>query len=423
MTSAKDLPRFKELQEQLKQVESLKFLLPMRKLLGENASKMEETYKQLAEFEKQLNKMISTIDEFNRVFNDLGWVLFENLDLTTAEKALSIAKEKNLEEADQFLINYFSPEWVGKHLVYLKHLQSFRPRFELTQKAQLDYQEGRYYACIYVILAMIDGWVNELNIINHQRVGFFAESSELIAYDSITAYPEGLVKLQKVFSKSRQKTHTEDITIPYRNGILHGMDLGFDNKAVAAKCWAALFCVRDWAIKAERNELDPPPTEPREEKSFMESCISYQKTINEGKQLKEWQPRNINIGKDIPATGSLEEYSSSTPEQKLVEFLQLWEKRNYGKMSACFTPIFSMSPKTVNSNYSPYQLLSWEIEEIKDLTAIASDVDVKVNIQNGDQEKELRYQYRLVCSDQEGNIANIPNNNTSWGLATRTLIK
>ena len=54
-------------------------------------------------------------------------------------------------------------------------------------------------------------------------------------------YSKGLNALNRIFQKMRQKTVTDEITIPFRHGIVHGMDLGYDNRMVAAKCWAALF--------------------------------------------------------------------------------------------------------------------------------------------------------------------------------------
>ena len=49
-------------------------------------------------------------------------------------------------------------------------------------------------------------------------------------------------------------TRAEEIQIPYRHGIVHGMDLGYNNKYVAAKCWVAAL-PRDWALKVAKDEI------------------------------------------------------------------------------------------------------------------------------------------------------------------------
>ena len=143
--------------------------------------------------------MTSIPDQFNDLFSDVGWIIFDELELETAKEAIQIAKNNGLEAADEFLTDHISPDWVESRIIRLKFIKGFGPRFELAQKALEDYKAGRYYACVLVILSLIDGWVSELNIVDFQRLGFFAERSELVAWDSITAHPKGLVKLKKVF--------------------------------------------------------------------------------------------------------------------------------------------------------------------------------------------------------------------------------
>ena len=85
--------------------------------------------------------------------------------------------------------------------------------------------------------------------LHEKRRGFFAEEVDLQAWDSIAAYSKGLNVLVSIFQKGRKTTRIKPIFLPYRHGIIHGMDLGYDNKVVAAKTWAALFATRDWALR------------------------------------------------------------------------------------------------------------------------------------------------------------------------------
>ena len=84
------------------------------------------------------------------------------------------------------------------------------------------------------------------------------------------------------------------------------MDLGYDNKMVAAKTWAALFSVRDWAMKAEQGLLDPQPPE----KPITWGQVVEQIRDNEVEKLKlqEWKPRVIKLGQNIPFTGGPDAY-------------------------------------------------------------------------------------------------------------------
>ena len=116
-------------------------------------------------------------------------------------------------------------------------------RIRLAKLAQDDYLSGRYHACIPLLLSLLDGLVNDVS--NH--VGFFAANVDLTAWDCIAAHETGLKALAAILSESRKKTNEKSICVPYRHGILHGRELAFDNKVVAAKCWAAMFAARDWA--------------------------------------------------------------------------------------------------------------------------------------------------------------------------------
>ena len=49
------------------------------------------------------------------------------------------------------------------------------PRWHLAQKALIDYREARYHACVPVVLALLDGIVNEAHEKGRGlKLGFFA---------------------------------------------------------------------------------------------------------------------------------------------------------------------------------------------------------------------------------------------------------
>ena len=158
-----------------------------------------------------------------------------------------------------------------------------------------------------------------MNDIHEKRRGFFADEVDLTAWDSVAAHDKGLNALTKIFQKGRKKTVTDPITVPYRNGILHGMDLGYDNKMVAAKSWAAMFATRDWAVRSEQGLLIAPPEEPK--KTLGDLFQQIRENADVQAQLKAWEPRTVRPGIDVPSTGEPEAFSSGTPEHALAEYL------------------------------------------------------------------------------------------------------
>ncbi len=417
-----DNPSLKELRENADQFRAIKgwwpILRPLARMLGADVESLGELLDKGMRLAEQVDEMSLVPDTFNDLFSERGWILFDSMELETAEHAIELAQKQGVDQAEVYLVEHFSPDWVEKRIYWLAHIAGFHERFPLAQLALEDYKAGRFYASILVTLSLIDGWVNELNIVDFQRLGFFSEKSQLVAWDSIAAHPKGLVKLQRLFSKSRMMTRSEEITIPYRNGILHGMDLGYNNRYVAAKSWAALFAVRDWAIKCARDELNPPVMEPEAEKTLWESLESYWNTKRETEKIKQWKPRQVTVGESVPTNGEAQDYPPNTPERKAVEFLHYWRQRNYGYMAKCFAPMLSWQPVDVREVFEKGQLVGFALVDVNDVSPFTCDVKADLLLKMEDDERHSVYEFRVILNNDQNELAYIQNADTVWGIAT-----
>lgn len=414
-------PRLQQLRKDAGNFRNLRkiwpLIKPFAKLVRVDTEHIDKILAQGLELANQTEDMVMIPDRFNDFFSDFGWIIFESMELDAARKAIEIAEYDGMEKAEEYLVNYFSPEWVETRITWLKYIKGFQPRFEMALKALNDYKEGRYYSSVLVVLTLIDGWVNDLNLVGFQRLGFFSEKSQLLAWDSMSAHPKGLIKLQQVFGKSRQMTRTEDITIPFRNGIIHGMDLGYDNKYVASKCWAALFAVREWAIKASRNELNPPEIEPKKELSIFEIIEQYNNSRRQLKEFRQWTPRKVQIGKKIPPKGNADDFPNNSPERIVVKFLNLWIKKNYGYMAICYPPFLEMKPIIIRDQIGKLSLEDYELIEVIDILPTITDVKVKVKLLIDTNNIETTYEFRVVGSGPDGKLADYCSDNMTWGIA------
>jgi hypothetical protein len=235
--------------------------------------------------------------------------------------------------------------------------------------------------------------------------GFFADGSELSAWNSLAGHSRGLKVLQKNMSLGRYKTRTEPIDIPYRHGILHGMDLGFDNKLVAAKCWAALLAAGEWAIKIERGEKNAPAA--NDEPGFLETLKSYAKTLEASKTIDAWKPRELVLGEHFKESGPLEEYEAYSPERALYEYLCFWKDRNYGKMVP-FLPhrnrrSMRKAAGELRETFRVAELHEFKFLTVVDEAPIVAVIDIKCLLKIGDQAaKEKILKFRMVyLSDDE----------------------
>jgi hypothetical protein len=414
----RDIAKFKKMREEMKAFKMVKRILPFAspilKIFGVDTKQMKEAFADFDKLEKEFLKLSELPDKFNDNFSSKGFIVFDFLNPDVVSEALRIA-EIDIDEAEKYLVNHFTPETVETYLYMMHGVKAFRSRMELAEKALLDYKEQRYHACIPVVLALMDGLVNELN---PQNVGIAADKVDLRAWDCITSHEKGLNALKKVLFRSRTTTQTEEITVPYRHGILHGMDLGYANKTVAAKTWATLFAVRDWAIKVEGKELTEPPPKPKT--SWSEILQKLQKNKIQKEMLEEWKPRDITIGKDIPKNGEIEDFPQETAERRLVEFFYYWQEKNYGYMSKCILS-FLRTPeneiaKRVREVYQSCFLKQYELLEVIDEAPSVTEILVSLIYEQNKNLTEKEVKIRFVNEDLNGtpSVRGMPD--TNWGI-------
>jgi hypothetical protein len=308
----------------------LPLLSPLLKILKVDVSKINNVLERAKQLEPHLLEMAYLPDKFNDVFAELGWIMYEMLEVDIAKRAIELANTGNIELAETELANYYTPEKIKLNLLTLHGVEAFHPRIELANKALTDYAEERYHACVPVVLALLDGMVNEIHGKQKGlRRGFSSDASDLEAWDSIAAHSKGLNQLKSIFNTGRYSTISEQITIPYRNGILHGMDLGYGNKIVAAKTWAALFAAREWALKAEAGLLEAQPEVP--EKTWTQLLKDIVELDKTKKAIDQFSPTE-HVYDDGVIISDNNEFGIDTPEYVVAQFLLLWKKNNYGKM-------------------------------------------------------------------------------------------
>lgn len=415
----RDIPTIKKALEDVNNFRTFKCVLPVLRpflnILGVKTENLDEALTNTDELARQAEELASIPDRFNMVFAPLGWIIYDLMNMNVAKAAVEKAEAGDVAGAENDLVEYYSVENVRWKLQKMKAIKAFQPRISLAQKALIDYEEGRYHACIPVVLALLDGFVNELH---DTQKGFFAEDVDLTAWDSIAAHRRGLNALADIFKKKRSKTRTEPIRIPYRHGIMHGRDLGYDNKMVAAKTWAALFATRDWAERAEKGLLTAPPEEPK--MTWKELFHKLRKSVADKECLDQWTPREIPINQDTPLTGEPDVFEDGTPEKRLAEYLTYWRAKNYGYMARYLHPKFGPPAKEASARirevFASKTLKSFAFTEITDQAAAASEIQTMLVFEEYEQDVEKSVRFRLVNVDSEGNaeVRGIPN--SDWRL-------
>jgi len=409
-----DIPQIRE------PTELAKSLYSMEKLGLFNPDEIDnlpEDY-DIEELKERAEEMGEIVDKFNDVFAERGWIMHEFMDIDAAKKAIKKAEDENITVAEKELVSYYSPDKIEVLLqTHLRQIENFRPRMDLAEKALEDYREERYHACIPVVLALLDGLGTQTYIDAHGEFGSpFSDNADFGAWNSIAGHSKGLNQLREILRKGRKQTRTEDIEIPYRNGIMHGMDLGYDNKLVAAKVWGMLFAVAEWSKKAEKGELEKPTDE--SEPSLWEALQEWEKVQQDKKAMREWEPRNVVVGEDIPRNGELDDYFENSPERKFVKFLLKWKENNYGHMAEIIDSGGgdSEEPGLIREQYGDSELRGFSLVEVNDNAISSTDVTVNIRVKRFDDVEEMTKTVRLIKVGEDGKPAG--RGEGEWRLTT-----
>lgn len=358
-------------------------------------------------FAEEFNDFVTVPDEFNKFYIKYGWVAYGSLNFELMKNCVELAKINKFSDAENTLLNHFSNEHIGQELMLLPYkLDVIKKRMDILNQAFNDYREGKYYTCIPLILMMIDGIVCDVN--PQQKSG---EGATIEAWDSISGHPTGLQKLYKeIMHKNRRKTTAEEIYLPYRNGILHGRDLGYANKTVAVKSWNILFAVCDWAkdLKSEKSRKQKYDKQQKlYSKPLTETLDEYLKTKDKNDKIKEkmnaWKPRKF-AKKYFPLNINEAKFEEKSPEQVLLNLLDYWQKQQYGKIAGC---LYKVEPEQIKAKAGEIRkelndkiYIDSQIIKIVDEAPAITEITINLKCKINEEIKIIKnVKIRLICQD------------------------
>ncbi len=177
-----------------------------------------EQRNQVKELEREHRRITGLVDTFYGLLGTRNWVFTSDLNLPAIEY---VVDADDAGTAETRLISYYKEH--GRIAFPLRRLYRFdamRTRIGLLQKALTDYEAGRYYSTVLVILSVMDGFVNYLDAAARQ--GLHARPVEdMVAWDSVAGHHLGLSHAHQSFLKGFYKTDDTKVTELFRNGIMH----------------------------------------------------------------------------------------------------------------------------------------------------------------------------------------------------------
>lgn len=369
--------------------------------------------------EKQLDEILIQTEEFNDRFSSYGWCAYDSMSPNLMKRANDAFEEYGIDGAERVLVDYYKSD-VKDRIQWIRNSSDvFMKRAELIGLFFEDHFAERYHASVPLALIIIDGAVNDFT----KSKGFFAEGTSVDAWDCLVGCDNGLTKLKDIFNQNRTKTNTEPIYLPYRNGILHGRDLNYANEYVSCKCVALMFAVSDWMkmknseekrkVKFQK-ESNPPP--------IRESIKKLQENREIRQEISEWKKRTVVVGTDIPASGTIEDYSMYPYVIPAIEMLNAWKSKNYGKLSIYLQRMFpgNMSEKKrageCRKLFENKLLDKFEIIEIEERACALSKIVIRVDWSNAETEKNAQLTFGCAYETKFESVGVPWRNNGEWVL-------
>ncbi len=415
-----DLPSYSKIRKDIQGANVIGKVVKFLSFFGIKNDGLNEAFSKIPNLKKEVEHLSTLPDRFNSHFAKLGWISHESMNSPLMEKAVKLADKDDIQKAEDILSDHFTSTQINWLQHRFKVLPEFSIRFNLIKRAYEDTLEGRFHSCVPILLLVIDGVVNDIS----KSKGFFTETTDLTAWDSIAAHGSGLTAIRDIFNTTRKKTNTDEIYLPYRNGILHGRDLKFDNKYVVGKCWSTLFAINDWA-KALKEQKENPPT-PETQPSLRESLRDLKKTIIEHnewkiehektlKEIENWKPRTKSELSLNPS-----DFRKFSPEKQAFDLAQNWLNKNYGKIAI---QMYRIGDKEINVGVEAGKirrelnnkiLKGFRITKIKDDKPAISEVTMNITYDLNGKEMNKEIVMRMICKSPYGEIGINGQEDIAW---------
>ncbi len=396
------LPTF--IQELVNQTRALAVLASVLRIVswfGIGGAGLKNFTGKIDEIKREVEALVELRRLHHDAFSERGWIFSESTNSQSAKEALNVHDDGDPLEAESLL----AADFEGKQLDYLVMRLCYSPEFmerksQLLEAAKLT-REGRYLAATPLLLIVADG-------VGADAFGksIFAEGVDLRELNSFAGQPHALPTLVREMCRTRRKTSSDNLSFPYRNGIIHGRDLGYGNRLVNAKCWSLLGNIADVLKAREKGQAQKSEPQPSFGEVLANSLETHARTKEFNHRLKQWTARPV---RDDPIPLSDEIGSSldaDEPEAAIVKVLRAWNARNFGRM-ADLTIDHDQRPINhrageIRRLLEDVTLVDATITRIEDSAPAVTEITVDLEFRSDEQEFNKSFVFRMICHDKSG---------------------
>jgi len=172
-----------------------------------------------------------------RSISPLGWVNYDRISTEIVARVL----ELRIDEGEDALTSYHLHPDNLRFLGYRFSTSHYEPWAAIYERAVERAAAEDYLSAIPLILIVIDG-ICTTSTGKHP----FSGGADAPVFDTQTSGPGGLPEGLALLGSTRRKLNVEGLTVPFRHGIVHGLNPNFGSAIVAAKAFNLLQALVDY---------------------------------------------------------------------------------------------------------------------------------------------------------------------------------
>lgn len=393
---------YKKLEEEVRGVSYILAINGFLCKIGLGSKKLNEERKNLKKIQSEMKKIYDYPQKYMNYFSSYGFVIYPSIDFTMVKLSVDLYERDEIDNSLNNIYSYYSYANIKERFFIIKKSNINYERIRFLENALNDYKNEKFYAVIPILLMMIDGIVSDLD-----KYGIHSSKNELQAWDMFDVENESLKIIKDVFTKGRKKTTVERIPYPYRNGVLHGRDLGYDTKKNAILAWAYLFAVVDFlSNKKSENKRKEEYLKDTQKISFGEILKKMNENEETQKNIEKWKARNI-TSEDIEKVHKNCE-DISKPECTVYRYLSYLKQKNYGNMvkNEYRTDIiteenYGIFAKRVREKFDSIELLDFKIVNIVDSAPAITLINVELDLLYYGKKEKKNYEIRCIIQSDK----------------------
>ena len=400
-----DNPSAKMISDVLPVVKMTKLFTSFAKKIGINNERLDRIHRAASDALQQ-SDILTLPDRFNDAFARKGWIATGSMSTDAMRTALELYEAGKTQQAEDEIIAWLQEDTISRAIERAKRFNKAGNRWHQLREALKLTLEERYWSAVPLILIACDGFASDI-----LGTSPFAKDADLTAFDSIPGHPNSLPFLIKALTGVVRKSSDKELTLPLRNGILHGRSMGYANRIVCMKAWHLMIALVDWASD-KSNEEERIRRQPAANVSLSDLMERIRKNEANKRALEEFEPRES----QGPFDDSVDRES---PEFAIFDFLTCWKAQNYGKMAARAVnlPQHSIGKMAgqLRRDSEFTELTDFEICSVRQSSVARADAVVFLKGSTLNRGVEGEFHIAVFRNTPEGDIA-MPNDPGRWSV-------